>query len=82
MTKRSLAAHLRAIAAEVEAAEHAESARNERPNARKLTPSEVRQLRQEHASGLMNQRELAETYELNPATVSRIVRGIYHSTVR
>lgn len=50
-------------------------------NAKKLTAADVRRLRGEHRAGL-SQRELAEVYEVNPATVSRIVRGVYHARVR
>lgn len=80
MPPKSLAAALRQLADEAERTVAAVPA--ERPNARKLTPSEVRQLRTEYRRGAMNQRELASTYDLNPATVSRIVRGVYHADIR
>lgn len=50
-------------------------------NSPKLAPSDVRRMRQEHRRGL-SQRELADVYDVNPATVSRIVRGKYHADVR
>lgn len=49
----------------------------ERPNRKKLTPREVQNIRELHRSGT-NQRALAEIYDVNPATVSRIVRGQYY----
>lgn len=51
-------------------------------NSKKLTPADVRRLRTEHKAGLLSQRELADIYEVHPATVSRIVRGVYHAHVR
>ena len=46
-------------------------------NKRKLTEREVKDIRAAHRGG-MKQRDLADAYGVNPATVSRIVRGIYH----
>ena len=46
-------------------------------NRKKLTPAEVRTLRMKHKAGL-TQHELALEFGVNPATVSRIVRGEYH----
>lgn len=46
-------------------------------NRPKLTDREVRDIRDAHRGG-MRQKDLADNYGLNPATVSRIVRGIYH----
>lgn len=48
-----------------------------RLNAKKLTGNDVHEIRLLHASG-MKQRDIAYSYDVNPATVSRIVRGIYH----
>lgn len=45
-------------------------------NRKKLSASEVRTLRMMHRSG-STQAALAERFSINPATVSRIVRGIY-----
>ena len=45
-------------------------------NRKKLSASEVRTLRMMHRSG-STQAALAERFNVNPATVSRIVRGIY-----
>lgn len=50
-------------------------------NTKKLSPDDVRRIRRDSAAGLSN-RELADTYDVNPATVSRIVRGQYHANVR
>lgn len=52
-------------------------AREPRSNAKKLTGDEVSRIRQWHRAG-GKQREIADAYDVNPATVSRIVRGQYH----
>lgn len=46
-------------------------------NRKKLNASEVRTLRKMHRDG-STQAELAERFNVNPATVSRIVRRIYY----
>jgi DNA-binding MarR family transcriptional regulator len=46
-------------------------------NRPKLTEHEVKDIRAAYRGGMM-QRDLAEAYAVNPATISRIVRGIYH----
>lgn len=46
-------------------------------NRKKLSESEVRDIRAAHRSG-MSQRSLATAYDVNPTTINRIVRGIYH----
>lgn len=76
----SLADQLRMLAAEVERTATAQNP--DHSNAKKLTRSEVLQMRREYRNGLMTQRDLADTYGINPATVSRIVRGIYHGNIR
>jgi DNA-binding MarR family transcriptional regulator len=50
-------------------------------NAKKLTPSEVREIRHLHNTSSMTQADLAEAYDVNPATISRIVRRQYHRRV-
>lgn len=45
-------------------------------NTRKLSPADVRAIRAKHKMG-DSQAELAQYYGVNPATVSRIVRGEY-----
>lgn len=50
-------------------------------NGRKLDYSDVRRLREMHQSGVYTQRELAESFDLNPATVSRILAGTYYRAV-
>ena len=45
-------------------------------NRKKLSASEVRTLRMMHRAG-STQAALADRFSINPATVSRIVRGIY-----
>jgi len=47
-------------------------------NRKRLTPREVADLRRLYRTTGMNQTELAAVFDINPATVSRIVRGIYH----
>lgn len=49
-----------------------------RPNRHKLTEHEVQDIRAAHRGG-MKQRDLALNYGVNPATISRIVRGVYHN---
>lgn len=51
-------------------------------NSPKLTSADVRRMRDEYRRTSMSQRELADVYDVNPATVSRIVRGKYHADVR
>nr|QFG08812.1 helix-turn-helix DNA binding domain protein [Mycobacterium phage Naji] len=48
-----------------------------RPNRQKLTEREVRDIREAYRGG-MKQKDLADNYGVNPATISRTVRGIYH----
>jgi DNA-binding transcriptional regulator YiaG len=50
-------------------------------NRRKLRPFEVRQLRTMAASGNVTQRQLAEYFQINTGTVSRIVNGVYYKEV-
>lgn len=52
--------------------------REPRSNAKKLTADEVAGIRRLHQRSALSQREIAEAFDVNPATVSRIVRGIYH----
>lgn len=47
-------------------------------NKRKLSDREVRDIRAAHRGG-MSQKDLASNYQVNPATISRTVRGLYHS---
>lgn len=49
----------------------------DRPNRKKLTKQEVKDIRKAFRGG-MKQKDLADNYGVNPATISRIVRGIYH----
>ncbi|ASZ75212.1 helix-turn-helix DNA-binding protein [Mycobacterium phage MissWhite] len=48
-----------------------------RPNRKKLSEREVKDIRQAYQGG-MTQKALAVNYGVNPATISRLVRGIYH----
>lgn len=51
-------------------------------NDKVLTSGDVKQIRRESARGLHSQAEIARTYGVNPATISRIVRGVYYADVR
>lgn len=46
-------------------------------NRPKLSKREVKDIRQAHRNG-MSQIDLANNYGVNPATISRTVRGLYH----
>ena len=59
-----------------QAAQQSEKGPN-RPNRKKLTPLEVKDIRIAFRGG-MKQKDLADNYGVNPATISRTVRGIYH----
>ncbi|ADB93742.1 HTH DNA binding protein [Mycobacterium phage RedRock] len=48
-----------------------------RPNRKKLTDQEVRDIRDAYFGGA-RQKDLAGKYGVNPATISRTVRGVYH----
>lgn len=47
-------------------------------NRKKLSEREVKEIRNLARASHLTQREVAECYDINPATVSRIVRGLYH----
>lgn len=51
--------------------------RGERSNRKKLSPREVSGIRSLWTRSGMSQRQIADVYDVNPATVSRIVRNIY-----
>ncbi|QJD50253.1 helix-turn-helix DNA binding domain protein [Mycobacterium phage Iwokeuplikedis] len=48
-----------------------------RPNRKKLTKQEVKDIRDAYFGGA-KQKDLARNYGVNPATISRTIRGIYH----
>ncbi|QDP44629.1 helix-turn-helix DNA binding domain protein [Mycobacterium phage NothingSpecial] len=48
-----------------------------RPNRRKLTEADAKDIRNAYYGGA-KQKDLARNYGVNPATISRLVRGIYH----
>ncbi|WP_308205922.1 hypothetical protein, partial [Mycolicibacterium gadium] len=48
-----------------------------RANRQKLTEQEVKDIRAAYRGG-MKQKDLAANYGVNPATISRTVRGLYH----
>jgi DNA-binding CsgD family transcriptional regulator len=47
-------------------------------NQKKLTDREVKEIRNLARTSDLTQREIADCYDINSATVSRIVRGVYH----
>ncbi|APC43195.1 HTH DNA binding domain protein [Mycobacterium phage Jaan] len=48
-----------------------------RPNRKKLTKQDAKDIRDAFYGGA-KQKDLARNYGVNPATISRVVRGIYH----
>lgn len=46
-------------------------------NQKKLTEREVSEIRNLSRVSHLTQKEIADIYDVNPATVSRIVRGVY-----
>lgn len=46
-------------------------------NHKKLSDREVKEIRNLARVSSMTQKEIADCYDVNPGTVSRIVRGIY-----
>lgn len=48
-----------------------------RTNVKKLDARDAAHIRDLKRAGY-SQKEIAESFDLNPATVSRIVRGLYH----
>ena len=48
-------------------------------NRKVLSKSDVKRIRAWYRKGVFTQAELAVKFEVNPSTISRIVRGIYHS---
>lgn len=53
--------------------------RTQNDNRKKLTKYEVSAIRRLFHDKGWSQAEIADAYDINPATVSRIVRGIYHA---
>ncbi len=47
-------------------------------NRKKLSDREVKEIRNLSRATDLTQREIADCYDINPATVSRILRGVYH----
>lgn len=52
--------------------------KTKRANRKKLTETQVYEIRVKHRWNGAKQKELAAQYGVNPATISRIVRGQYH----
>ncbi|ACE79972.1 hypothetical protein Pukovnik_46 [Mycobacterium phage Pukovnik] len=48
-----------------------------RPNRKKLTEADAKDIRNAYYGGA-KQKDLARNYGVNPATISRLVRGLYH----
>lgn len=48
-------------------------------NAKKLSDRQVYTIRRFYEIGKYNQAELAGLFEVNPATISRIIRDVYHA---
>jgi DNA-directed RNA polymerase specialized sigma subunit len=46
-------------------------------NKKKLSDREVKEIRNLNKASHLTQREIADIYDINPSTVSRIVRGMY-----
>ena len=46
-------------------------------NRKTLTSKDVRDIRDLYRRGAFNQRRLSEMFDVNPSTISRIVRGHY-----
>ncbi len=46
-------------------------------NKKKLSEREVKEIRNLNKASHLTQREIADIYDVNSATVSRIVRGLY-----
>lgn len=55
--------------------------RRKTDNRKKLTGREVDMIKRlwDDGNGVRTQAELAEIFNVNPATISRTVRGIYHA---
>lgn len=47
-------------------------------NQKKLSPREAKRMREKYQTGKFTQAQLADMFDVNAATVSRIVRGIYY----
>lgn len=52
--------------------------RKGRSNQKKLSAREAERMRERYRSGEFTQAQLADMFDVNDATVSRIVRGIYY----
>ena len=54
--------------------------REKTDNSKKLDPRDAKRIRELYDSGNWSQWELARAFAVNPATISRIVRGVYYAT--
>lgn len=73
MTLREIIAYVRDLEAENK------ELRRKTDNSKKLDARDVQKIRQLYASGNWKQKELADAFNVNDATISRIVRGIYYA---
>ena len=55
-----------------------EAYKEERNNRKKLSQREVTEIRHLARASDMTQHDIADVFAVNPATISRILRGIYH----
>lgn len=86
-SKLVVSERINALAEQVYALKNAydeEIARNQRikdknNNQKKLSKPEVSRMRNLYRTGNWTQAALAEAFDVNPATVSRTVRGVYHA---
>lgn len=73
MTLREIIAYVRDLEAENK------ELRRKTDNSKKLDARDVQKIRQLYESGNWKQKELADAFNVNDATISRIVRGIYYA---
>src|SRR5690606_16535271 len=73
MTLREIIAYVRDLEAENK------ELRRKTDNSKKLDARDVQKIRQLYESGNWKQNELADAFNVNDATISRIVRGIYYA---
>lgn len=79
MTLTAFVAQINAVLAENDKLRKEVEALKSKPldNRRKLSAREVKDIREAYRGG-MRQKDLADNYGVNPSTINRTVRGIYH----
>lgn len=55
-----------------------ELVRRQPDNQKKLTVREVKEIRNLARVSHLTQKEIADCYDVNPSTISRILKGVYH----